>query len=361
MSTDVMIYADDLTKRFGSLRALDRIRFEVSRGEVVGFLGPNGAGKSTTMRILTCFISPSDGTAKVHGHDVFDEPLEVRRKIGYLPQRAPLYQDMLVWDYLRFVADMRGLDPTTFKSRMRKIVEVCGLAQVLGMDINTLSHGYRQRVGLGQALLHDPPILILDEPTSDLDPNEKAEVIRYIKEIGKERTILLSTHNLAEVETACARAIIISKGRIVADGPLDEIRARSGKIRYTLSVSEQTAERGKAPSVAEVQSALRALAGVRGVNELPTDEKAHAFELAGDQDGDLRSDLFRLVVSKGWTLLELRRDSQTLEDVFRDLTKGDERRDRRLGRDADDDGEAADKKDTPERSESPKEVAASGG
>jgi ABC-2 type transport system ATP-binding protein len=360
MSTDVMIYADELTKRFGNFRALDRIRFEVRRGEVVGFLGPNGAGKSTTMRILTCFISPTDGTAKVHGHDVFDEPLEVRRKLGYLPQRAPLYQDMLVWDYLRFVAELRGLDESTFKSRMRKIVEVCGLAQVLGKDINTLSHGYRQRVGLGQALLHDPPILILDEPTSDLDPNEKAEVIKYIKEIGKERTILLSTHNLAEVETACARAIIVSKGRIVADGPLDEIRARSGKIRYVVSVSEQSAEKGKAPSATEVQSALRAIAGVRGISELPTDEKAHAFELAGDQDGDLRSDLFRLVVAKGWTLLELRRDSQTLEDVFRDLTKGDEKQDRKFGRYADD-GDGSDKKDTRSRSESREEAAASGG
>ena len=337
MSTDVMIYADDLTKRFGSFRALDRIRFEVRRGEVVGFLGPNGAGKSTTMRILTCFISPTEGTAKVHGHDVFEEPLEVRRKIGYLPQRAPLYQDMLVWDYLRFVADMRGLDTATFKSRMRKIVEVCGLGQVLGKDINTLSHGYRQRVGLGQALVHDPPILILDEPTSDLDPNEKAEVIKYIKEIGKERTILLSTHNLAEVETACARAIIVSKGRIVADGPLDEIRGRTGKISYFVSVSDHVAERGKAPGATEVQASLRALAGVRSTKELPNDEKAHAFELSGDQDGDLRGDLFRLVVAKGWTLLELRRDTQTLEDVFRDLTKGDERRDRKMGKDLDDD------------------------
>jgi len=349
MSTDVMIYADELTKRFGSFRALDRIRFEVKRGEVVGFLGPNGAGKSTTMRILTCFISPTDGTAKVHGHDVFDEPLEVRRKIGYLPQRAPLYQDMLVWDYLRFVADMRGLDYATFKSRMRKVVEVCGLAQVLGKDINTLSHGYRQRVGLGQALVHDPPILILDEPTSDLDPNEKAEVIKYIKEIGKERTILLSTHNLSEVESACARAIIVSKGRIVADGPLEEIRGRTGKISYFVSVSDHVAEKGKAPGAAEVQSALRALAGVRATKELPNDEKAHAFELSGDQDSDLRSDLFRLIVAKGWTLLELKRDTQTLEDVFRDLTKGDERKDRRIGPSADDDDddspESHDKRD----------------
>jgi ABC-2 type transport system ATP-binding protein len=358
MSTDVMIYANDLSKRFGSLRALDRVNFEVRRGEVVGFLGPNGAGKSTTMRILTCFISPTDGTAKVHGHDVFDEPLEVRRKIGYLPQRAPLYQDMLVWDYLRFMAEMRGLDVPTFKTRMRKIVEVCGLAQVLGKDIGTLSHGYRQRVGLGQALVHDPPILILDEPTSDLDPNEKAELIKYIKEIGKERTILLSTHNLNEVETACARAIIVSKGRIVADGPLDEIRSRSGKIRYVLSVSESAAEKGKAPTATEVQSSLRAMAGVRDVTELPTDEKASTFELSGDQDGDLRSDLFRLVVAKGWTLLELRRDAQTLEDVFRDLTKGDERRDRGFAADDDRDDNTRSSND---HSEQPPNVAAASG
>src|SRR5215471_4254424 len=280
MSTDVMIYANDLTKRFGTLRALDRVNFEVRRGEVVGFLGPNGAGKSTTMRILTCFISPTDGTAKVHGHDVFDEPLEVRRRLGYLPQRAPLYQDMLVWDYLRFVAEMRGLDQATFRSRMRKIVEVCGLAQVLGKDIGTLSHGYRQRVGLGQALVHDPPILILDEPTSDLDPNEKAEVIRYIKEIGKERTVLLSTHNLAEVEAACARAIIISKGRLVADGPLEDIRAKSGKVRYVVTIHEQKmyessetyrAGAKKPPTAQEVQEALAGLPGVLSAQELPTD------------------------------------------------------------------------------------------
>src|SRR3954467_10609075 len=159
-----MIEASALSKRFGSLRALDKVSFEVRRGEVVGFLGPNGAGKSTTMRILTCFISATAGTAKVHGYDVFDDPLEVRRRLGYLPQRAPLYQDMSVWEYLAFVADMRGLDPSTFKRRMRGIVDVCGLAQVLGKNIGDLSHGYRQRVGLGQALVHDPPILLLDQP-----------------------------------------------------------------------------------------------------------------------------------------------------------------------------------------------------
>jgi ABC-2 type transport system ATP-binding protein len=355
LSSDVMIEASGLTKRYGSLRALDKVSFEVHRGEVVGFLGPNGAGKSTTMRILTCFISATSGAANVHGYDVFDDPLEVRRRIGYLPQRAPLYGDMSVWEYLSFVADMRDLDMSTFKRRMKRIVDVCGLAQVLGKDIRDLSHGYRQRVGLGQALVHDPPILILDEPTSDLDPNEKAEVIRYIKEIGKDRTILLSTHNLSEVEAACARAIIVSKGRVVADGPLDEIRSKSDKVRYVVMVHEQRVLEGiegyrssgkKAPSAQEVQDALASLPKASNVVELPTDDKAHRFEFRAPLSVDVRPDIFQLMVQKGWVLLELRRDAQTLEDVFKTLTKGDERRDR--GRsivddddDEDDDASAA--------------------
>ena len=329
MATDVMIQASGVTKRFGHVRALDKVNFEVRRGEVVGFLGPNGAGKSTTMRILTCYIAPSAGSAKVHGHDVFDEPLAVRQKIGYLPQRAPLYTDMNVYEYLKFAADIRGLDDSLFKKRLKKVVEVCGLAQSLGKDIGTLSHGYRQRVGLGQALIHDPPILILDEPTSDLDPNEKAEVLRYIKEIGKDRTILLSTHNLAEVEESCARAIIVSKGRVVADGPLDSIRNKTGRVRYVVTIDEKNAEAGKkAPGAKEVESALGAISNMRSARELPTDETAHKIELIGPQDTDLRAEIFRLVVQKGWTLLELRRDAQSLDAVFRDLTKGDERADR---------------------------------
>jgi len=347
MATDVMIQANGLTKRFGVVRALDKVNFEVKRGEVVGFLGPNGAGKSTTMRILTCFISPSTGSATVNSHDVFDNPLEVRRSIGYLPQRAPLYTDMTVWEYLKFAAEIRGLDESTFKQRLKKVVEVCGLAQSLGKDISTLSHGYRQRVGLGQALIHDPPILILDEPTSDLDPNEKAEVLRYIKEIGKDRTILLSTHNLAEVEEACARAIIVSKGRVVADGPLDEIRGKTGRVRYVITIDEQRAEAGnKPPAAAQAQEALQRLGGVKSVRELPTDEKAHKFELSSASDSDIRAEIYRLAVAKGWTLLELRRDAQSLDAVFRDLTRGDEKLDRGANwsaADADDGDEDEDK------------------
>src|SRR3954468_14986329 len=351
--SDVMISTSALTKRFGDVQALDQVEFEVHKGEVVGFLGPNGAGKSTTMRILTCFISPSTGSATVNSHDVFDDPLAVRQNIGYLPQRAPLYTEMSVWEYLRFAAEIRGIDESLFKKRLKKVVEVCGLAQSLGKEIGTLSHGYRQRVGLGQALIHDPPILILDEPTSDLDPNEKAEVLRYIKEIGKDRTILLSTHNLGEVEEACARAIIVSKGRVVADGPLDEIRGKTGRVRYVVKVDEQRAEASnKPPAAAQAQEALERLAGVKSVRELPTDEKAHKFELSGAQDSDIRAEIFRLAVAKGWTLLELRRDAQSLDAVFRDLTRGDEKLDRGANWSAADEAEEdEDEKSTSEAEE----------
>jgi ABC-2 type transport system ATP-binding protein len=342
MNSDVMIYANDLSKSFGSFRALDKINFEVKRGEIVGFLGPNGAGKSTTMRILTCFISPTGGTARVNGHDVFDEPLQVRESLGYLPQRAPLYLEMSVLEYLRFAADLRHLDPDTFRRRAKSVVEVCGLAQVLGKEIKFLSHGYRQRVGLAQALIHDPPILILDEPTSDLDPNEKAEFLDYLKQIGQQRTVMLSTHNLAEVEASCARAIIVSRGRIVADGPLDEIRGKSGRVRYVVSIQESTTGsakylgRGAPPKKGEVEDTLGKVEGLKQLNELPTDERAHAYEMVSEQDVDLRPELFQAVAEKGWVLLELHRDSQTLEDVFRALTIGDERRNRTVGAPAED-------------------------
>ena len=328
MTTDVMIQASDLSKRFGTVRALDKVSFEVKKGEVVGFLGPNGAGKSTTMRILTCFLAPTSGTARINGVDVFDDPLAVRRAIGYLPQRAPLYTDMSVQDYLKFVAEIRGLDAAQFKTALGNVIDVCGLAQVLGKDIGTLSHGYRQRVGLGQALLHNPQILVLDEPTADLDPNEKAEVIKYIQDIGKDRTVLLSTHNLSEVEQACARAIIVSKGRVVADGQLDEIRGRTGGVRYLVTVDQKRGDSGSAPLTAQLSAAFTSLAGVKNVRELATDEAAFKLEISAARDKDLRAEIFRLMVQKGWTLLELRRDTQSLDTVFRDLTRSDEALDR---------------------------------
>jgi ABC-type multidrug transport system ATPase subunit len=226
--------------------------------------------------------------------------------------------------------------------------------------IKALSKGMRAKVSLAVALASDPPILILDEPTSDLDPNEKSEVIRYIKEIGKERTILLSTHNLTEVEAACARAIIVSKGRVVADGPLDEIRAKSGRVRYVVSVQESAGShpyrgQGQPPKKSEVEHSLNQLTGIKKVTELPTDERAHTYELTTDRDVDLRPDLFQLIVQKGWVLLELHRDAQTLEDVFRHLTIGDARRNKTLDSSEDDEDEETDD-ETEEESDSEDET-----
>jgi ABC-2 type transport system ATP-binding protein len=238
-TSDVMIETRDLTKIYGSQRAVDKISFSIRKGEVVGFLGPNGAGKSTTMKILTCFISPTEGSAEVGGWDVFDNPLEARSVLGYLPQRASLYPDMGVVEYLEFAAELRAIAKDKRRAKIKEVVDICGLKDALHKEIGQLSYGYRQRVGLAQALIHDPPILILDEPTADLDPNESAEVIQYIKEIGKTRTVMLSTHDLAEVKEAAQRVLIVNRGKIVADGAPDDLAARSGKVRYVLSFERQ--------------------------------------------------------------------------------------------------------------------------
>ena len=332
MATDVMIRTKDLSKRYDDFVAVDRISFEVHRGEVVGFLGPNGAGKSTTMRILTCFISASDGLAQVAGHDCFDEPLEVRRKIGYLPQRAPLYPEMTVHEYLDFCGDMRQLPAGEARRKaVRHVVEVCGLRAFYQKEIRALSHGQRQRVGLGQALLHDPQLLILDEPTADLDPNEKREFLTYLRDIGAERTVILSTHNISEVEFACTRTLIIANregkgGRIVADGNVESVRAGSGTVRYVVAAS--TGGKG-ALKGAEVRDLLVSLKGASDVHELtPPDDKTAKVELSGSKDVDLRHDLVQALGGKSWELLELRRDLPSLEDVFRELTLSGDRRER---------------------------------
>jgi ABC-2 type transport system ATP-binding protein len=215
--SEVMIEARELTKRYDGVLALDKVSMKVHRGEVLGFLGPNGAGKSTTMRILTCFTAATEGSASVNGKDVLDDPLAVRASIGYLPESNPLYHDMLVLEYLQFVGEVRGLEKAEAHKRLKEVVEETGLGDVFAKSIRTLSKGYRQRVGLAQALMHKPPILILDEPMSGLDPNQAVEIRDLIKDVGRERTVILSTHNLAEVQVACSRVLIISKGKLVAD------------------------------------------------------------------------------------------------------------------------------------------------
>jgi ABC-2 type transport system ATP-binding protein len=307
-----MIKVDQLTKDYGAHRAVDRISFEVRSGEVLGFLGPNGAGKTTTMKILTCFLAPTSGSAQVAGLDVGDESLAVRQKIGYLPEDTPLYRDMLVFDYLRFVADLRGVGRDRQRAKIKDIASLCGIADHLGRPIAELSRGYRQRVGLAQAMLHDPEILILDEPTSGLDPNQIVEIRSLIKQIGKEKTVILSTHILPEVQATCSRVVIIAGGRLVADGTPAELQSREHGNRYSIVIEG-----------APVDAIRQKLAAIRGVArceaQLGTNGAAE-FIVDGSATEDLRRPLFRAAVDNGWTLLELYRKAASLEDVFRKLT-----------------------------------------
>src|SRR3954462_12318660 len=234
--SDAMIEVSSLTKDYGPTRAVDRVTFNVRKGEVLGFLGPNGAAKSTTMKMLTCFLAPTGGTAKVAGFDVFDNSLEVRKRLGYLPEDTPIYRDMTVIDYLRFAAEVRGMEPGNREKRIKEIGGRCGLGDVAGKLVGELSKGFRQRVGLAQAMLHDPDIVILDEPTSGLDPNQIVEIRSLIKEVGKEKTVILSTHILPEVQATCSRVVIIRGGKLVADGTPDELRKRERGGRYRVVV-----------------------------------------------------------------------------------------------------------------------------
>jgi ABC-2 type transport system ATP-binding protein len=316
--SDLMIQVENLTKDYGPTRAVDRVTFNVRKGEVLGFLGPNGAGKSTTMKMLTCYLAPSGGTAKVAGLDVFDDSLEVRKRIGYLPEDTPLYRDMTVLEYLRFVADVRGMERTRREQRIKDIGGRCGLGTVAGKLISELSKGYRQRVGLAQAMLHDPDILILDEPTSGLDPNQIVEIRELIKEVGREKTVILSTHILPEVQATCSRMLIIAGGKLVADGTPEELRARERGSRYRFVVEAN----GVPPDA--IKARLGSITGVSRCEKVTGEEGAHAFLLDGAGNEDLRKSLFRAAVDNRWTLLELARESASLEDVFRNLTTGEE-------------------------------------
>lgn len=312
---DVMIEAQDLTKHYGSVTALKNATFEVKRGEVVGFLGPNGAGKTTTMKILTCFVAPSEGTARVAGADIFDDPIAVREAIGYLPESTPLYTEMLVLEYLEFAGKMRGLQGESLQSRIRTVADETSLGDVIGKSIGELSKGYRQRVGLAQALIHEPPVLILDEPMSGLDPNQAAEIRELIRQIGRERTIILSTHNLAEVQVTCGRVLIIAHGKLVADDTPEELAARAGKPRFIATVL-----RG-AKSTSEIQEAFSRIENVHSV----TEQDGHGpneliIEVLPKSSEDLRAEIFQAAVAAELVLLGLEQRGENLEDVFRQLT-----------------------------------------
>ena len=304
-----MIEVRDLVKRYGATVAVDGVSFEVDKGEILGFLGPNGAGKTTTMKMLTCFISSDGGSCSVAGHDTFSEPLEAQRRIGYLPESTPLYVEMGIVEYLEFVCELRGVKGEKRRERIAEIVDVCGLKPMITKTIGELSKGYRQRVGLAQAMVHDPDILILDEPTSGLDPNQIVEIRSLIKKIGREKTIVLSTHILSEVTSTCDRAIIINKGRLVAGGTPEELQNRgSGGVLLTTIRGPE----------GEVAQALGAIDGVLGISSANG-----RYELKMKKDVDPSEAVFRLAVDRGWTLTELHFEAASLEDVFRELTIGD--------------------------------------
>ena len=317
-SSESIVEARSLRKEYGSTLAVADVSFAVSRGEVVGFLGPNGAGKSTTMKMLTGYLRPTGGAALVGGIPVADDPLGAQRKIGYLPENAPLYDDMMVIDFLHFVGELRGVDATARKARLKTICERCGLGDVLGKDIGQLSKGYRQRVGLAQALLHDPDVLILDEPTSGLDPNQIVEIRQLIQELGREKTILLSTHILPEVQASCSRVIIINRGNLVADDSTAALtESGSGAVIHVVAAGN-----GTPLDATQVRSQLAAVPGVRAVEPEPSEgDGTLAFLVRAQGADDPRAGLFRAAVSGGFVLVGLHREKASLEQTFRNLTK----------------------------------------
>ena len=296
---------DQLTKTYGTQRAVDAISFQVGPGTILGFLGPNGAGKSTTMKMATCYLPPTSGRLEVAGYDVTTHPLEVRRRVGYLPEHNPLYLDQYVREHLAFVAGVHGLRGRQRRQRVADLVERTGLGREQNKKIGALSKGYRQRVGLAQALLHDPPVLILDEPTTGLDPNQILEIRALIRTLGQEKTVVFSTHILPEVQALCQRVVIINQGRLVADGPVADLRHGTGGATVEVAFARPV----------EV-APLRALPGVREVRP----RADHAYEVVATDERDLRESIFRLAAAQNWPLVELRRGERSMEDVFRALT-----------------------------------------
>jgi ABC-2 type transport system ATP-binding protein len=315
----VMIQVDGLSKRYGEVRAVDDVSFGIRKGEVVGLLGPNGAGKTTTMKILTCYMPPTSGTVTLDGLDVVDDPLAVRRRIGYLPESVPLYDEMGVYEYLDFVGRVRGIPSARRSAVIGDIAGRCGLKPVIWKGVSELSKGFRQRLGLAQAVLHDPDVVILDEPTTGLDPNQIVEIRRLIRDLGKEKTVILSTHILQEVEAVCDRVLIIHQGRIIADGTPDQLhREFRGAQELNLLL--------KGPDPGAAREALGALAGVEAI-ECPDSapDGVVTASLSCGRETDLREPVFRLCVERGWVLLEMRRKVVSLEEIFRQLTAGEER------------------------------------
>jgi ABC-2 type transport system ATP-binding protein len=312
-----MISLQKLTKYYNTTCAVDNLSFDIQAGEILGLLGPNGAGKTTTLRILTCYLHPTSGTIKVKNYDITLNPLPIKVLIGYLPESAPLYTDMLVYDYLVFVAAIRGLTGLDRIRRIHELADLCGLNEVMHMSISELSRGYKQRVGLAHAMMSDPEILVLDEPTSGLDPNQIAEIRSIIKEIGQKKTVILSTHILSEVEATCDRIVIINQGRLVADGTTDALRSSSTK-EATVYLSLLGAKYD------EVESLLATIPGIGRVSAAEPTEPISPFETLTrvqiDCKEDIRAEIYRRIREKQWILIELLKERKSLENIFRELT-----------------------------------------
>src|SRR6202163_2776277 len=312
-----MITVTDLTKRYARHTAVDHISFEVHKGQIVGFLGPNGAGKTTTMRMLTCFLSPTSGTATVAGFDVLEQSFEVKKRIGYLPETPPLYPEMRTAEYLQFVGNLKGLFGGELRNRVEYVCERCAISDVKNKLLGKLSKGYRQRVGLAQAIIHNPDVLILDEPTSGLDPKQINETRELIKSLAGDHTIILSTHILPEVEQTCQQVIIIAKGKLVATDSVNNLQNRA---RGAESLLVEVAARNGDIDSATVQKRLEQISGVGKVLFKDKKQNRSIFEVESRKDGSIRGDLARAVVESGWDLNELRPAAVSLEEIFLQLT-----------------------------------------
>jgi ABC-2 type transport system ATP-binding protein len=315
-STSHMIDVKNLTKRYVGRTAVDDISFHVGQGEIVGFLGPNGAGKTTTLRMLTSYLPPSSGSVKIAGFDVFRDSLKARRQIGYMPENVPLYEDMRVKEYLRFRAKLKGLSGKDMRERIGKVMDRCGVTDVRKKMISSLSKGYRQRVGLADTLVHSPQLLILDEPTNGLDPNQIRQVRELVKELGRDHTVLISTHILPEVEATCDRVIIINEGKVRASGTPQELVGRL-RTAGTISVEIKTD-----PGAASEK--MKLVSGVRKVQKESIDDDGWSrFTLRVEATSDVREELYNMAIANHWPLRELTRHHATLEDVFVEVTQSE--------------------------------------
>jgi ABC-2 type transport system ATP-binding protein len=323
-----MIKVEGLTKRYARTVAVDNISFEVEKGQIVGFLGPNGAGKTTTMRVLTCFLPPSEGKATVAGYDVLENPMEVKQRIGYLPETPPLYPEMEVQEYLEFVGKLKHIPSSDLRRRLGEVMEKCAVTDVRNKLIGKLSKGYRQRVGLAQAIIHNPDVLILDEPTSGLDPKQIIETRGLIQSLAGDHTIILSTHILTEVEQMCERVIIISKGKLVA---IDSVANLTNRLRGAEAVVVELELTAGRPNPSEVQQRLEQVPGVSRVVMKDSRNGRLQFEVESLPERQVRADVARTIVNSGWNLNEMRSIGLSLEDIFLQLTTTEEKEPVKVG------------------------------